>query len=141
MNECKFNKPLTKMKNFYTLYYYIQCADRDDVGVHYPLSGNEDVTFHIYENYKQLNICIDDNPVAVFIFDIKEQRVKMYRVIKGYADYDSEPYQCFFQHNTNNCEYMYEKAFGEIGLKVSEIIDTCLFNFWYTSKPAHHIDV
>lgn len=77
---------------------YIQTADRNSEGMHYPFGDNSDsgvvYTFHIYDGRRQVNICMTDyhrdsmpNSIGNFIFE--DDEVSMFRVSRsGVADYD-----------------------------------------------------
>lgn len=77
---------------------YIQMADRNSEGMHYPFGDNSDsgvvYTFHIYDGRRQVNICMTNqhhdgmpNSIGNFVFD--DDEVYMFRVNNsGVADYD-----------------------------------------------------
>lgn len=77
---------------------YIQTADRNSEGMHYPFDDNNDsgviYTFHIYDGRRQVNICMTDhhrdsmpNSIGNFVFE--DDEVSMFRVNNsGVADYD-----------------------------------------------------
>lgn len=90
---------MSKVK-FSDLYNYIQEADRDSVGNHYPAQTAVYPvwSFQIYEGRRQLNINRQDHPKAAewpraaLIFYPEENRVRLVRCNNCIADYDEENY-------------------------------------------------
>lgn len=86
-----FNKSFREI-TFKDLYDYIQKADRNAYGYHFPKDTS--IAFHIYHNMNQMNICIKDNnfykPICNFIFDSEFDIVKIANVNdNGISDYDN----------------------------------------------------
>lgn len=80
------------MKTFNELYDYCQNAERDSVGMAFPFAGKKNVAYHIYALKQEMNICINDMPVAKFIFYPDNNVVVMYPVDeKGVVNYEESP--------------------------------------------------
>ena len=74
------------------LYEYIQVAEREDDGIHFPFENCKDVAFHIYNGRKQVNICVNDRDgylTSICNIIFTEDDVLVVSVIDGIANYDS----------------------------------------------------
>lgn len=94
-NIKKFRKVL-----FRDLYNYIQKAERDYYGYHFPFNDDKNILFHIYEGRRQVNICKFQQckfqqeaiyySLVNFVFEPEEELIKIIKVNeKLVADYDN----------------------------------------------------
>lgn len=88
-NLKKVFTPLT----FKNVYEYIQQADRNEFGYHFPFENDTFHAFHIYNGLRQVNINVmNDNSylsICNLIFDPEAHLVKIVKVNEnGIADYD-----------------------------------------------------
>ena len=79
---------------FGDLYEYIQSAECDDYGYHFPFSDNDNVVFHIYNHRRQVNICLKDGTGNYtsklnIIYDPECSLVNVVPVSNGVALYDN----------------------------------------------------
>ena len=126
---------------FATLYDYIQEAERNSVGFHFPFK-NEYTFFHIYDNKVQMNLNVDDYPVAVFLFRPDENTVRLVHVNENYcAMYNEEP-QCVLSMSTpiscihDNPEGWF-RYFGDYGEVIKEILRDVLGPYFEKKKVAY----
>jgi len=118
------NGNYTSDLTFCDLFFYIQSAERDSVGMHRP-EGMSPYALHIYSDKHQVNMCKGDDPIADFVFsdNIDEVlKVKLVRVDENmYADYDNhveiEANECIDQDD----EWYVEK-FGSKGTIIRETL-------------------
>lgn len=87
----KFGKVL-----FRDLYDYIQIAEKDYYGQHFPFNKDKSYSFHIYNGRFQVNICKYNkesdsyDSMVNFIFNPKNEEVKIVKVNQYLvADYDN----------------------------------------------------
>lgn len=84
-------------KTFRSLYNFIQVVKRNKFGYHIIFEGSdeiEDIAFHIYDNKRQVNVCVKDEneiwcSIMNFIFDLDDNIVKAYIVEGGVVDYEN----------------------------------------------------
>ena len=103
---------MSKLKD---LFHYIQTAERDEFGYHYPYgSDNSGIRFHIYSNLRQVNIMVDNETVIDMVFDPGENIVTFYPVENEICDYEAG-----------------------ISMKMNETIDAQVSGCWKYLKIQH----
>lgn len=120
------------MKNLITfeaLFNYINQAERNDVGEHYPFKDNHSIMYHIYENKRQLNVNINGIPVAVFLFFTDENKVALINVENGIAKYSiMYPVKVNIEDAVLNV-IPFNLAFGHNGKAIMDIIVKQLYQY------------
>lgn len=118
---------------FRTLYDYVQQADREEFGYHFPFGRDQagvKVFFHIYEGRMQMNLNLNDMPKAVFLFYPNEQTVRLVTVNEsGVADYSSAQKLVSFDHQISDGHGGWESYFGEVGGAVKETLRDVLAGY------------
>ena len=74
-----------KLKN---LFNYIQTADRDSTGLHYPFHDCG-LRMHIYQGYKQVNIAFNNVTLYNLVFKPEYNEVRLFMVSNEIADYSN----------------------------------------------------
>lgn len=83
---------------FEDLLEYIKTANRDPVGMHYPMNQGAQQNYpvyalHIYDGMHQVNVCMaqypNTMPISIANFIFNENEVSMIQVRLGVADYDN----------------------------------------------------
>lgn len=109
---------------FCDLFFYIQSAERDRVGMHHP-EGMSPYALHIYSNKHQVNLCNGNDPIADFVFsDDKDEvlKVKLVRVNENMiADYDN-PIEIEANECIDQDDEWYVEKFGNKGIIVRETL-------------------
>lgn len=70
------------------IYEYIQEAERNDIGKHFPFPKHQEFCLHIYNGRRQVNISWNGNTVMNLIFDPDCNDVAIYWVHHEIADYE-----------------------------------------------------
>lgn len=110
--------------SFSDLFFYIQSAERDNVGMHHP-EGMFPYTLHIYSNKHQVNLCKGNDPIADFVFSDNTDeflKVKLVRVDENMiADYDN-PVEIEANECIDQDDEWYVEKFGSKGTIIRETL-------------------